>query len=72
MFTCPACGLTKHKLEVPARPTSDKASLRAWMDALGHWIKDEHHRVSPNCHHDKCDLYIPAPDGAEFLGQQTE
>jgi hypothetical protein len=72
MFSCPVCGLTKHKLEVPARPNADPSTLRAWIDAIGHWIRDEHQRVSPRCHHDKVDVYIPAPNEAEFVGQQIE
>ena len=69
MFSCAGCGLVKHKLQVPARETED---IFEWMEKVKRWLGDEHERVSPQCQSPCCDLMIPMPDDAEFIGQQTE
>lgn len=69
MFSCKGCGLEKHKLQIPAREDED---LLVWMEKVKGWVADEHHKVSQNCRTERCDLYLPMPPEAEFVGQQIE
>lgn len=69
MFTCHICGITKHRVEVPARTTED---VMEWTHNTAYLCGIEHKKLSPSCTEDKADLYLPAPPEAEFIGQQIE
>lgn len=70
LFSCKACGLTKHALQVPARETPE-SDVCAWMRKTTYHVRDEHERVSPQCRNNVVDLMIPT-EGSEFIGQQVE
>jgi len=67
MFDCKGCGISKHKVQVPARTVED---IGEWVRRVGDIVGAEHRKLSPTCPSKHCDLYLPA--GGEFVGQQVE
>jgi len=65
-FTCHQCGLKKVKVEVDARRVDQ--DIMAWMEIVRAACGVRHSSLSPFCTEVKCDLLIPAPEGAGKVG----
>ncbi len=64
LYSCAGCGLTKTDLRVPARTEED---VVAWIEGLRPRIAEDHHKRSPHCGSELCDLMIPIT-GADHVG----
>jgi hypothetical protein len=72
MFSCKGCGLDKRKVEVTARESAEVDVVNWLEEVVQPRVAEEHKRLSPHCPNPNCDLLLPTPEGAEFLGQQVE
>lgn len=73
LFSCNACGLKDHSVQVPARETADVDVVEWMLTKVMVSIADEHLRMSPRCKSTRArDIKIPCPDNSEFVGQQIE
>ena len=68
-FKCNSCGANVRGIQTPARGAEDVVE---WIQKLGPIVKEAHQKVSPNCTCMVCDLFVPMPKEAEFVGQQIE
>jgi len=60
-------------VEVPAREGPHIDVVRWMREVVGTTMSREHDRLSPHCHPQTLnDVWIPNPEGSEFLGQQVE
>jgi len=68
-YSCKLCGLDKVDVVVPARGTED---VLTWMDTMGRFLGEDHHRRSPYCTPTKLqDVMIPMT-GTDRVGGPTK
>lgn len=68
LYSCRVCGALDRPVEVKARePDQD---LMLWMTAVQIALGADH--ATRACHSPVCDLKIPLPKDADYLGQPTK
>jgi hypothetical protein len=71
MYSCNLCGLTKVKVEVPARGSDE--DIKHYLEQVAATcLSEDHARRSPHCRPETLsEVYIPTT-GAKYIGGPTE